>query len=253
MNKKVKAMFLIIVIIFSLTSSCFAESKIVKLGETGITFEIDDSFEIITSSNKDEYSKEMQNAITSDKEMLVYSPQTGSFNVSYDQGKDLEKYDMSNKKSEDILSEHLDALAAVDEEYGDIWGDYEISVYDSGKYKWLKLDITSMKLVVYTSYQGQNTVTVLFNRIGFDQKTIDSVIDSYSFGTPGIWSRIKSMARKITAFGEKFLGGIGVYIVWSVIGSILLYLIGLIFSIIGALLNIGNKKNKKNKKNIKSY
>lgn len=244
MNKKMQAVILIIFIIFSLIPSGLADSKIVKLGETGITFEIDDTFEIITNKNKNEYSKEMQNAIASDKEMLVYSPQAGSFSITFDQGKDLEKYDMSNKKAEDILAEHIDALAVFEEEYGDTWGEYEISVYDTGKYKWFKLDITSVKLVVYSTYQGQNNVTVLFNRRGFDQKTIDSVIDSFSFGTPGVWSGIKTIARKITAFGEKFLGGIGVYIIWTVIGSILISIISLFFSIIGALLNLGNKKNK---------
>lgn len=233
MKTRLWLLLLVSIVILACMNNCLAEDKTVHLGETGITFKVDSSFDIITKSNKKEYSQDIQDSITSDKEMLVYSSVKGAFSVSYDQGKDLEKYDLSNKKVEDIENNYKDYIGV--DAFNDAIGEYNCSVYDSGKYKWIKVEVESINLVFYVTIQGKSRVATLFNRMGYDQNEIESIIDSFSFGTPSLWSQIKGVVGIITSFGYRILGDFGVFIVWSIICSLVIYFICIIAAVLSAV------------------
>ncbi len=231
-NRKL-SLLLILVCTFLWNITSLAENKSVQLGDTGITFNVDSSFQIVTASNKKSYSQDLQNAITSDNEIIVYHPVLGSFSVSFDQGKDIEQYDLSHKKTEDIVKEYSKYVDS--EEFKEYQEYIDISVYDSGKYKWIKLDISSINLVFYTTVQDDRRVNLIFNTTYYKSNHIEPIIDSFEFGNPSFWSHVKRIANSITSFGRRLLGGFGVYVAWSIVGTVAIWIISLVFTIISSI------------------
>ena len=233
MKRKILSSLFVIIICTIVSISAIAADKTVQLGETGISFQVDSVYDVITNRNKKDYSKEIQRQVNEDNEMLLYSDTHGSIFVMYDQGNDFLKYDMAGKKTEAIIESYAEYFKALESTFGTT--DYDISVYDSGQVKWAKVFVPSISLVWYITCQGKRMVSVYYNWLAADNLKVQYMLDSFNFGSPSFWSKVKSLAGSITSFGRRLLGGYGVYIVWTGIVSISLYLIGAIFTFLGSL------------------
>ena len=218
MKKKIIVSLLALFISTIIAFSAFADSKTVQLGETGISFQINSKYDVITNKNKKDYSQEIQRQITEDNEILLYSATDSPIFVMFDQGNDFLQYDMVGKKSEEIVESYTEYFKSIESSLGT--SEYDLSVYDSGSIKWAKLFVPSISLVWYITCQEKQMATVYCNWFMADIVELQSMIDSFTFGSPSFWSSIKTIAGSITDFGNRILGRVGVYIIWSLIGSI---------------------------------
>lgn len=245
MNRKIIFSILMFILLCFSVTTCYANNKTIQLGDTGITCQIDSVYDVITSSNKKDYSQQIQSLVPSDNIMLCYSAVEGFFLVYYDQGKDFEQYDFSSKKSEDILANYKEYIGTDLSSLG-LNKDYDVSVYDSGKAKWIKIDFSSNNYIFYCTIQGNKSASIMvYPQAIKNIKSIENVIDSFNFGNPSLWDRIKSIAGKITDFGKSILGMPGAIIIWIIVGpsvvSLLIYIIALIIGIIASIFKKGNR------------
>ena len=249
MKRRVYFSIFALMFIMMVFISASAESKTIQMGGTGITFQVDSTYEVITNSNKDDFSQQIQNIITNDNSMIFYSAENGFFCAYYDQGKNLEQYDFRNKSSEDILDNYQQYVGNDFSIYGFI-EDYEVSLYDNGEVKWLILDVQTDKsnhILYYNTFSGNKMVNFIFYPQLFpniSNKEYERIIDSVNFGNPSLWDGIKSIAGKITDFGKSILGTVGAVIIWLLIGPSIVGLVGYIFMIIiGVFVSIFKKKH----------
>ncbi len=243
MNKKFFSLILMVMFFCLPIVTCYADSKTVQLGDTGITCQVDSMYDVITSSNKKGYSQQIQALLPYDNMILCYSAQKGFFHLYYDQGKDFEQYDFSNMKSKDILSNYKKYIGLDLSSLGSS-KDYDVSIYDSGKVKWLKIDLSSENYIFYCTIQGNKSASVLvYPQAIKNIRDVEKVIDSFSFGNPSLWDKIKSIAGKITDFGKSILGVPGAIIIWIIVGpSIVGAFFYIIILIIGVLASIFKKR-----------
>ncbi len=243
MKKKIILLFMLVTVLCLSFVICYADSKTIQLGNTGITCQVDSKYDVITSSNKKDYSQQIQSLITADNVVLIYSAEDGYFVLYYDQGKDFEKYDFTNKKAEDIQANYKDYIGADLSSIG--YGkDYDVSVYDSGKAKWLKLDLSEDNYIFYCTIQGNRSVSLFaYPQAIKNGAEIEATIDSFDFGKPSFWDWIKSAAGKISDFGRSILGTPGVIIIWILVGPSIVGLLGyIIILIVGVIASIFKKK-----------
>ena len=237
MKKRVIITLTVVFIVSILFISAYAEGKTVQIGNTGITCQVDSKYEVITSKNKKDYSQQLQASITNDNIMLFYSTQEGSFVAYYDEGKDYEQYDFTNKKAEDIEANYKKYIGNDLSSLGSI-EDYSISVYDSGKAKWLKMMSfkSNNELILYATIRGRNLIIIYFYPYTFSGiEDIEKIVDSVSFGTPSIRQKISSVIDSISGIGRGILGTAGVIIIWSIVGP---SIVGVIVFIIAIILSL---------------
>ena len=244
MKRKMLVSLCILLMSVIFTVSALADTKTVRLGDTGISFEVDSKYDTVTSANKKEYSQQIQSIVTGDNVLLVYSAEYGYYLVCYDQGKDYERFDFANMDSEEIRANYKKYAETELSSLG-YSRDYDVSVYGRGKTKWLKFDFSSDHFIFYGTVQGNKSVSVfVYPQTIRNLQDVEKAIDSFTFGSQSFWDKIRSIAGSITGFGRRILGTAGVIIVWSIVGPIALgilwYAIVLIFMLFS--LMFGRKR-----------
>ena len=244
MKRRIFTVILVFLIMHIFAISSLAENKTIQLGNTGITCQVDSQYDVITSANKREYSQQIQALIPRDNIILLYSSTDGYYLIYYDQGKDFEKYDFSDKKSDYIKEHYMDYLG-VDLSSVGFSDTYDVSVYDSGKAKWLKLDLVEDNYMYYCTIQGDKCVSLMIYPQAIKRiSDVEKTIDSFYFGSLSFWSRIKTVIDAISNFGRRILGTPGVIIIWILVGPTLLGIIGYIIAIIiGIIATIFKKRH----------
>ena len=148
--------FLLIMFICLLFVSCASsETKNIAVGETGITMSVDSSCDVITYKNKGSYTQEVQNLFDdqSQNQIVIYSSGRSYFLLNYDEGKNLAELEMSNKKNEDIIKTYKKFFS--DYSIETVYGNYDLSIYDSGNIKWVLVHFVNYDIYVYTTVQNQ--------------------------------------------------------------------------------------------------
>ena len=234
------AIVIALMMLAMIATGCLADGNRVELGDTGTYFTIDTKYEIITNKNKGEYTQNIQALFTHEKEVMAYAEDHGVIVIVFDQGKNLQALDFLNKEIED-LPYFYDKMINL-EEAAAKYGNYELSIYDNGKVKWKVVCFRDVNIWMYGTVYGQKMVMVTFKMVASDTNETESIIDTFEFGSPSFWSRLKSLAGRISAFGRSILGGYGVYVVWTAIIGVVFFFISMIFGIVASAVKKSEKR-----------
>lgn len=185
-----------------LCSTAFAGQS-VTLDKYGVSFSVPDGMEWVATEDADDYVDGLKSQLEEAGAVgVIASHSMLSILVRAGSGKAYEEFSFTNLKNDQIIEK----TRAFLEKSGDVSALQSIEVYDAGSAKWSKISYTSdgINAELYHTVQG-NTTILLYPYVVSD-KAVAEVIDSFSFGKPSLWHKIKTAFSKVLGFVGRIFG-----------------------------------------------
>lgn len=176
---KKRSFFCLFIILTMFLSYAISEKKSIPIGDTGISFSVDSSYEVVTSNNKGSYSQKIQQLLSSygDKVILIMTS-NGSIIISFDTANYYDILETKGKKNDVILQ--LFDQTFKQAEFEKYLGSYSLSIYDSGTDKWVRVFFKSQNYYQYATVRNKTEVVLTFTS-EFTPKEIEPIIDTFQF------------------------------------------------------------------------
>ncbi len=182
-----------------LCSTAFAGQS-VTLDKYGVSFTVPDGMEWVATDKADDYVDGLKAELEKEGAAGMIWGNSSAIMVGISSGSLYEKYSFSDKKDQQVLESAKEFLSQNGDGWDDDLFDYYATIYDSGNAKWCKIKKAEQ---VFFTVQGKCMVS--FAGVNISDDEIEQFVDSFSFGKPSLWHKIKTAFSKVLGFiGELF-------------------------------------------------
>ncbi len=195
-----------------LCSTAFAGQS-VTLDKYGVSFTVPDGMDWVATDKADDYIDGLKAELEKEGAAGIIWGKSSGIMVGISSGSLYEKYSFSDKKDQQVLESAKEFLSQNGDGWDDDLFDYYATIYDSGNAKWCKIKKAEQ---VFFTVQGKCMVS--FAGVNISDDEIEQFVDSFSFGKPSLWHRLKT-------FFARFLGYMGARIGDEISNNLLIALL----------------------------